>query len=136
MAKYSINRQFGNLGEKLACQFLMKRGYIVIIQNYLKPWGEIDIIATKNKKYHFVEVKSVSGEILDNVIHETSITIDTFRAEDNVHPQKLKKLYRTIESYLMENNLENEWQLDVITVKIDKMTRRARIEIIENIVGE
>jgi putative endonuclease len=136
MAKYSINRQFGNIGEKLACQFLMKRGHKILLQNYLKPWGEIDIISTKAEKYHFIEVKSVSSEILENVIHETPQIRDSFRPEENVHPQKLKKLYRTIESYLMENELENEWQLDVITVKIDKGTKKARIELIENIVGE
>jgi hypothetical protein len=36
----------------------------------------------------------------------------------------------------MENQLQNDWQLDVVTVKINKETKRARIELIENIVGE
>jgi putative endonuclease len=137
MPKYSINRQFGNLGEKLACQFLMKRHFKVIEQNYLKPWGEIDIIAQKGNKYHFVEVKSVSCEMPRDVIHETHIKpSDMFRPEENVHPQKLKRLYRTIESYLMENNLDNEWQLDIVTVRIDQNTRRGEIALLENIVGE
>jgi len=136
MPKYSINRRFGNLGEKLACQFLMKRHHKILQQNYLKPWGEIDVISLEDGKYHFIEVKSVSGEIPIDVNHETSAFGDNFRPEENVHPQKLKRLHRTIESYLMENNIQNEWQLDVITVKIDKGTKRAEIEIIENIVGE
>ena len=135
MPKYSVKRQFGNLGEKLAVQFLMKRGHKILEQNYLKPWGEIDIVGKKGDKYHFIEVKSVSGEIPKDVIHETKKETG-FRAEENVHPHKLKRLYRTIETYLMEKSIENDWQLDVVTVKIDKNTKRATIEIIENIVGE
>jgi len=136
MAKYSLNRQFGNLGEKLACQFLMKRNHRIIFQNYLKPWGEIDIITFKGDLYHFIEVKSVSDETIGNVIHETKASQNVFRPEENVHPQKLKRMYRTIESYLMENAIENDWQVDVITVKINKTTKKARIEIIENVIGE
>ncbi len=129
-------RSFGDLGEKLAVQFLVKHGYTVIKQNYLKPWGEIDIIALNASEYHFVEVKSVSWETFSDVNHETPRDLDNFRPEENVHPQKLKRLYRTIESYLMEYNIENDWQLDVITVKINKSSKQARIELIENIVGE
>ncbi len=134
--KFSAKRQFGDFGESLACQFLMKRGFKVLDQNYLKPWGEIDIVAIKDKIYHFIEVKSVSCEIALDVIHETNISRDKYRPEENVHPQKLKRLYRTIETYLMENAIETDWQVDIVTVKIDEQTRKARIEIIENIVGE
>lgn len=127
-------RTFGDLGEGLACQFLMKRGYKILVRNYLKPWGEVDIICSKASVYHFVEVKTVSWETSANVNHETSSNLDSFRPEENVHPQKLKRLHRTIEGYLMENNIDNEWQIDVITVKINKITQEAKIELIENII--
>jgi len=129
-------RKFGDIGENLACQFLMKRGFKVIFRNYLKPWGEIDVIATKDRKYHFIEVKSVNwyeGN-LNDVIHETRLK-DGFRPEENVHPQKLRRLHRAIQTYLMENNIESDWQIDVITVKMDESKHKAQIEIIENIVG-
>jgi len=129
-------RRLGDLGEKLACQFLMKRDFQIIKQNYLKPWGEIDIIASKKDIYHFVEVKSVTWETNLDVNHETPESLDRYRPEENVHPQKLKRIHRTIESYLMENNIENDWQLDVITVKINNKNRQATIELLENIIGE
>ena len=53
-------RKIGDIGENIACMFLVKRGFKVIGRNYLKKWGEIDIIAEKQGILHFVEVKSVT----------------------------------------------------------------------------
>ena len=67
MKKLTEKRKTGNLGEDLACRFLMKRGFDVIERNYLKKCGEIDIIATNKGKIHFIEVKSVSHETIPGV---------------------------------------------------------------------
>lgn len=74
----------GKIGEDLACEMLRKEGFKVIDRNYLKKWGEIDIVAIKGKKVHFVEVKTVSRDTFDqnqqnsskylkNVTHETVV---------------------------------------------------------------
>lgn len=129
MAK-TTKRTLGDVGEKIAAEFLIKRGIEVIDRNYLRKWGEIDIVGRKGELIRFVEVKSVSCESLDTVTHGTS----AYRPEENVHPQKLKRLSRAIQTYLLEKNLECEWQLDVITVRIDEKNRRARVEMIENVI--
>lgn len=134
-------RKTGNLGEDLACRFLMKRGFDVIERNYLKKCGEIDIIAKNNGKIHFIEVKSVSHETILGVsglpaqAGETNDS-DGFRPEDNVHPWKLQRLARTIQVYLQEKNVssETDWQFDVITVYIDKKRLISKVNILENIV--
>ncbi len=123
-------RKLGDIGEKIACEFLRKRGFEIIETNYLRKWGEIDIVAKKGEMIHFVEVKSVSRVTSRDVPYGTS----TFRAEDNMHPWKLKRLYRTIETYLLHKKLDCDWQLDLVTVQMDMTTRQARVEIIENIV--
>jgi putative endonuclease len=51
-------QQLGNQGEQLANQFLRKRGYIILAQNYRCPLGEIDIIAKDKRTLVFIEVKS------------------------------------------------------------------------------
>ena len=48
---------FGKSGEDLAVRYLKKKGYKVIQQNYTCPVGEIDIIASKDERLLFVEVK-------------------------------------------------------------------------------
>lgn len=47
----------GVIGEKLACKYLIANGYKLICQNFVCRWGEVDIIASKETKLYFVEVK-------------------------------------------------------------------------------
>ena len=54
------NQILGNQGEELAANFLKKNKYKIINRNYRTPYGEIDIIARKNKLIVFVEVKTRS----------------------------------------------------------------------------
>ena len=115
--------------------FLMKQGFTILSRNYRKKCGEIDVIAKKGKKIHFVEVKTVSCEI--SVIEGKSRVNKGgfFRAEENIHSKKLKSLYRTIEVYLSEMHVsENgEWQLDAHVVYLDVRNRRAKVDVIANI---
>ena len=49
------------IGEDKACEFLRKKGYKIIERNFRKGYGEIDIIAVKDKVLVFVEVKTKRG---------------------------------------------------------------------------
>ena len=126
-------QKIGQIGEDCACQYLDKNGYKVIDRNYLKKWGEIDIVVKKDKKIHFVEVKSVSRETIEDVNHET---LDGYRPEDNIHPWKLKRLGRAIQSYLLEKDISDDidWQFDVVTVYLDMNKRLSRVFLLEDIV--
>ena len=115
-------RKLGDIGENIACDFLKSRGFEIIERNYLRKWGEIDIITKKSGLIHFIEVKSVT--------HGTS----EYRPEDNMHPWKLKRLSRAMQTYLLDRKLDCDWQLDLITVKMNQQNRKARVEIIENVI--
>lgn len=122
-------RRTGDLGENLACEFLRRRGFKIVDRNYLRKWGELDIVAKKQDIIHFIEVKTVRVMSL-----EVSNGGGDYRPEDNMHPGKLARLSRTIQTYLMDKNLDSDFQLDLITVKIDEGTRRGRVELIENVI--
>ena len=125
------HNEVGRIGEKTACMFLVKRGFSIIEQNYWKKWGEIDIIAKNKGKLHFVEVKTVSRENIRDVSRET---LDEYRPEENVHPQKLERLSRVIQTYLLEKDYEDEWQFDVIAVFLDIKNREAKCRYIEDVI--
>ena len=144
-------RRIGDIGEEIASRFLMKQGHRVRERNYLKKWGEIDIVSENNGALHFVEVKTVqsslisenivprgtiSHETLKNVTREPQKWNNTYRPEENVHPQKIKRLHRAIQSYLVEHNVsyETPWQLDVITILLDLKTKKAKVNILENVI--
>ena len=140
------NQNIGKIGEETACKFLMKHGYQIILRNYWKKWGEIDIIAKKDRVIHFVEVKTVSRDLAfvlnkDFVSCETKKgvkheTLDSYRPEDNIHPWKLKRLSRAIQTYLIENNIseDDKWQFDAITVFLDIKNKTAEVDHIKDII--
>jgi len=125
------HNEVGKIGEETACKFLMKRGFKIIEQNYWKKWGEIDIVAKHKGRLHFIEVKTVSRENIQSVSHET---LDEYRPEENVHPKKLERLSRTIQTYLLEKDYEGDWQFDVIAVFLDTKNREAKCRYIEDVI--
>ena len=129
----SASQKTGEMGENIAVRFLMKQGYSILGRNYTKKWGEIDIIAEKERKLHFVEVKSVSRETLDQVSPET---LDQYHPEDNMHPWKLKRLARTIQTYLLSEKVpeEKEWQLDLLVVFLALKDKKARVKMVSDII--
>jgi putative endonuclease len=129
----SKTQKTGEIGENIAVRFLMKHNFIILDRNYTKKWGEIDVIAEKNGKIHFIEVKSISKPSLDIVTHET---LDQYHPEDNMHPWKLKRLSRTIQTYLISEKIsENkDWQFNLMVVFMDLKNKKAKIKIIEDII--
>lgn len=118
----------GALGEKLAGEFLEKRGFRLIEKNYRKPWGEIDIIASKGGVIRFVEVKTVSREMGVDVSREPS-----HEPEEMAHSFKLEKLSRVVETYMSSKKLDMDYQIDVVTVVLDSRKRIARCRLYEQV---
>jgi putative endonuclease len=134
--KKGDKNKVGAYGEDIAAKYLEKLGHKVIDRNYLKKWGEIDVVSreTSQNKHiiHFVEVKTVSYETKEML--QRAVSYGTWRPEENVHPKKIERMYRTIESWLMEKSLDSEWQIDVISVRIVPREKYATIKYIPNIV--
>ena len=126
------NKQTGALGEAIARQYLEQHGYSIICSNYRKPWGEIDVIAKMQQQIHFVEVKTVSYETKHDL--ELAVAYGTWRPEENVHPKKLAKLQRAIESWLSDYNWQGEWQTDVVAVRIVPRETFSSVKLIENVI--
>ena len=53
--------ELGRIAERAAADYLDTQGYTIIETNFRKRAGEIDIIARKGKRIHFIEIKSQSG---------------------------------------------------------------------------
>ena len=124
----------GQFGEQKAGDYLIGRGFVIRETNYRKPWGEIDLIAQKDNKIHFIEVKTVTrlrqgygGQVLEN---------DDYEPEDNIHPWKLKRLSRVIQTWLLEHKIdedETDWQLDAVAVYLNSKREVLKIEYLEDI---
>ena len=117
-------RDVGILGEKLAQDFLKKRGYRVVETNYRCPEGEIDIIATQKDTLVFIEVR-------------TKKSLEFGTPEESITPAKMEKL-RAVSAHYRQthDNLPESWRIDVVAIELDKNNKISRIELIENAVGE
>jgi putative endonuclease len=51
-------RHLGQLGEQLAAEHLVRRGFEIVERNYRTRWGELDIIAFDGRILAFCEVKT------------------------------------------------------------------------------
>lgn len=121
-------RKIGEIGERIACEYLVKNGFSVICRNYRKTWGEIDIIASKDSLINFFEVKSVGFESLKD--------LDCHHPEENVDGWKLKQIRKMVQTYFDENyqGLEKEFAFHVVCVYLNFVTRKAKVKMIENII--
>ena len=115
------NKQdLGQLGENIACRYLVEKGYKIIERNFRKQWGEIDIIAkAPDKTLVFIEVKTVR-QYNDNFVNNNDSAIT---AEDQLTKAKLQKLQRTASLYAGHNqelvNDNKGWQIDLLALTIN-----------------
>jgi len=117
-------RDTGILGEKLARDFLEKRGYHIIETNYRCPHGEIDIIAKHKDSLVFIEVRAKRSPEFGS-------------PEESITPAKREKIRATAYRYQQTHeNLPPLWRIDFVAVELDQRGKPSRIELIENAVGE
>lgn len=106
----------GNIGENLAKKFLLKQGFVFVMENYQLRSGEIDLIFKDGREIVFVEVKTRSSSQFGEGI-------------EAVNSLKLAKILKTAESFLLKKGLEEaDFRIDVISIALDYKTRRARIK--------
>jgi putative endonuclease len=118
---HAKNRFIGNIGESVACRYLEKKGFVILDRNFLRKCGEIDIIAKKTGTFYFIEVKSVTYKTL-------------YRPEDNVHRNKIMRLRRVIQIYITEKGIaDSDWKFMVICVHLNIETRRAKINVLNDV---
>ncbi len=129
MAKHN---EIGKIGEDLASKWLISNGYQVIERNYLKKFGEIDIVARETNKVHFVEVKTVSYGTKHDL--EYAISHETWRPEENIHREKIRRFKNTIEVWLIENKYIGNWQIDIMTVRLVLDEKFVRVNMIDNVI--
>ncbi len=125
------NRETGDRGEYIACFYLEKHGFFIQERNHLRKWGEIDIIAVKDNKLHFIEVKSVFDKGMMGIGIKGG-----YRPEENVTNLKQRKLKRIIQTYLNEHKYGNDVEFDfhVITVVMNKVTGKSKVKMLNNII--
>ena len=118
----SVNpRQRGTWGEKIAIEYLCKKGYTIVATGFRSRFGEIDIIAKSGEFLTFVEVKTRKS---NSFAH----------AKEYVGKDKQRKIIATANFWLTKRPTELQPRFDVIEVyaKDGEFTKLPEIIHIEN----
>ncbi|WP_459210504.1 YraN family protein [Aquimarina rhabdastrellae] len=99
----ALHNDLGKEGEKLAKDFLIKKGYEILEQNYRYQKAEVDIIAKYRETLIVIEVKTRS-------------TIDYGDPQDFVKPKQIQQLVKAIDYYIEERDLDIEVRFDIIAI--------------------
>ncbi len=103
--KNFYKKLLGRAGEKLAVDFLKKKGFKILKTNYKTPVGEIDIIGEDNGAIVFVEVKTRTSD-------------NYGLPREAVDRKKQEKYYKTATFYLQkERKMDSSCRFDVIEIE-------------------
>ena len=106
----SNNYIVGKAGEEIAKQYLKKKGYKILEQNFTSNIGEIDIIAKHKGVYVFIEVKYRNSDCFG-------------LPREAVNTYKQNKIRAVANTYIKKNNLfDKSCRCDVIEILGDSIT--------------
>lgn len=95
---------FGTQGERVADRYLRKQGYIILARQYENKWGELDLIATRDRSIVIVEVKTRRTDIAG-------------LPAEAVDADKQARITQTALAYLRHHDLlEQPARFDVIAI--------------------
>lgn len=99
----ALHNQLGKDGEKLAEEFLLKKGYEILHRNWRYSFYEIDIIARRNKLLHIIEVKALNAS-------------SPGYSKDSVTKRKFKRLLNAADEFLYQHPEYRHVSYDILSI--------------------
>ena len=137
-------KELGNLGEKIACEYLVGKGFNILGRNDRISFGEIDIIARKKSKFfarsdktiHFVEVKAIADN--RGGFSRERDPVARWFPEQHVNYQKQRKLKNLAQIWLEKNQFSQNtpYQIDIIGIVINEQTKNAKLHYFTNAIED
>ncbi|MDD3283990.1 MAG: YraN family protein [Patescibacteria group bacterium] len=110
--------KIGKFGQKIAIYYLKNKAHKIIAENIYFRGGEIDILTEKDGILRFVEVK-------------TRTNLEFGYPEESISKRKLEHLKRAIDAYILENNIEKQYNLEFVGVLLSGKNARIKHIIID-----
>ncbi len=119
--KNKHNIQIGRWGEQLACDYLQAQGFVVLDRNVHTPYGELDLITSRDGQTIFIEVKTRTG-------------MGMGYPEEALTPKKKSHLLLAIAEIMADRiDLPQDWRLDLIAIVGKPGNLEFQLEHFENV---
>lgn len=99
------HNEVGKQGEAIALDYLQKKGYKTVTQNWRFGKAEIDIISTYKNQVIITEVKTRTSEEFENP--KEAVTIP-----------KQKRIVKAADAFIQGQNIDLECRFDIVSVLI------------------
>lgn len=113
------NQETGKIGEDIAAEYLISKGFKIIARNWRFKHYEVDIIASKNNLLHFIEVK-------------TRNTLNYGYPEESISREKMKHLKNAAAAFQFQHSKWKYIQFDALAIQL-KFGLAKEIYFIEDI---
>ncbi len=99
------NKNTGSKGEEMASVYLKQHGFEIIERNWRFKHWEVDIIAAKNDRLHFFEIKTRTSDKYG-------------KPEESIGYKKMQNLKNAAEEYQYQNPKWKYLQFDVLAISM------------------
>ncbi|MFZ4436307.1 MAG: YraN family protein [Flavobacterium psychrophilum] len=103
----AAHNDLGKLGEELAVDLLLQKGYSILHTNWTFQKAEVDILAQKDTILAVIEVKTRASAHFGD-------------PQDFVTPKKIQLLVKAVSAYVEQQNLDVEVRFDIIAVTLPR----------------
>lgn len=117
----TYQQTIGNLGEKIAADYILDKGYEVLDRKFVTRFGELDIVAAHAGMVVFIEVKTR--------------TSDTYGPpESSVTEAKMERLQNAALLWMQAHpEINEDWRIDVIAIILDHRRKVKEIRHFMNV---
>jgi putative endonuclease len=112
-------KNIGNIGEKLTEEYLIKESYVILERNYRSKYGEIDIIALKNDKIFFFEVKTRKSL-------NYGLPVEAYTRT------KQDRIIKTALIYINNMKIKKSFQFNLVSIVLNDTNNIKEFKIYEN----
>ncbi len=124
-----FNLQTGKIGENIAKEYLKKKGYKILAQNFKTKYAEIDLLARRNfgeggvkrEVLVFVEVRTKRGEMFGS-------------PEETIDQRKLKQVHFAARIYCAMKKWTGSCRIDTVCIVLGENNVAKKINHYENII--
>lgn len=110
------HNELGKLGEDLAVEYLLKKGYKIVARNFIYHKAEVDIMARKDNTLAIIEVKTRS-------------TPDFGNPQEFLKAKQIQRLIKAVDHFVTAHDMDVEVRFDIVAIIKNKAgTRLDHIE--------
>ena len=110
----SEKQNLGKSGQRIAKNFLIRKKYKILTQNWHSRFGEIDIIAIDGMDLIFIEVKTRTNTLMGSGV-------------EAVTKSKIRKMVITAKCFIQKNTIDYEgFRIEVVEVSFHQNKARIR----------